>query len=102
MQSYDINVMIAKQKNGYHTYAEEYDVVMEFEEDVDIVKVQEKVSNMIDVEIATSKDIVVFGSVTITMSETHQLIMNFKNTNLDEDEVDEIMDLILIPEEIMH
>jgi hypothetical protein len=43
-----------------------------------------------------------FGSVTITMSDSHQLVMNFKNKDEPNIDADEIFDLLLASEETMN
>ena len=102
MEYYDVNVLIARKKDDIQTYTEEYDMEIEFEDNAEYEDVQTKIAELIDSEIRKSKDIMLFGSVTVTMSDSHQLIMNFKNKDEPNIDADEIFDLLLTSEETMN
>ena len=102
MEYYDVNVLIVRKKDEIETYTEEYDIEVEFKDDAEYEEIQTKISELIDSEIRKSKDIMLFGSVTITMSDSHQLIMNFKNKDEPNIDADEIFDLLLTSEESMN
>ena len=99
MEYYDVNILIARKKDNIQTYTEEYDIEVEFEDDAEFEDIQKKISELIDYEIRRSKDIMLFGSVTITMGESHQIVMHFKNKDEPEIDADEILDLLFTPEE---
>lgn len=102
MEYYDVNVLIARKKDDIETYTEEYDMEIEFEDNVEYEDVQTKIAELIDSEIRKSKDIMLFGSVTVTMSDSHQIVMNFKNKDEPNIDADEIFDLLLTSEETMN
>jgi hypothetical protein len=102
MEYYDVNVLIARKKDDIETYTEEYDMEIEFEDHAEYEDVQTKIAELIDSEIKKSKDIMLFGSVTITISDSHQLVMNFKNKDEPNIDADEIFDLLLTSEETMN
>lgn len=102
MEYYDVNVLIARKKDEIQTYTEEYDMEIEFEDNAEYEDVQTKIAELIDSEIRKSKDIMLFGSVTITMSDSHQIVMNFKNKEEPNIDADEIFDLLLTSEETMN
>lgn len=102
MEYYDVNVLIARKKDDIQTYTEEYDMEIEFEDNAEYEDVQTKIAELIDSEIRKSKDIMLFGSVTVTMSDSHQIIMNFKNKDEPNIDADEIFDLLLTSEETMN
>ena len=102
MEYYDVNVLIVRKKDEIETYTEEYDMEVEFKDDAEYEEIQKKISELIDSEIRKSKDTMLFGSVTITMSDSHQLVMNFKNKDEPNIDADEIFDLLLTSEESMN
>lgn len=102
MEYYDVNVLIARKKDDIETYTEEYDMEIEFEDHAEYEDVQTKIAELIDSEIRKSKDIMLFGSVTVTMSDSHQIVMNFKNKDEPNIDADEIFDLLLTSEETMN
>jgi predicted Holliday junction resolvase-like endonuclease len=102
VEYYDVNVLIVRKKDEIETYTEEYDMEVEFKDDAEYEEIQTKISELIDSEIRKSKDIMLFGSVTITMSDSHQLVMNFKNKDELNIDADEIFDLLLTSEETMN
>ena len=102
MEYYDVNVLIARKKDEIQTYTEEYDMEIEFEDNAEYIDIQNKISELIDAEIRKSKDIMLFGSVTVTMSDSHQIVMNFKNKDELNIDADEIFDLLLTSEETMN
>ena len=102
MEYYDVNVLIVRKKDEIETYTEEYDMEVEFKDDAEYEEIQTKISELIDSEIRKSKDIMLFGSVTITMSDSHQLVMNFKNKEEPNIDADEIFDLLLTSEETIN
>ena len=102
MEYYDVNVLIARKKDVIQTYTEEYDMEIEFEDNAEYEDVQTKIAELIDSEIRKSKDIMLFGSVTVTMSDSHQIVMNFKNKDEPNIDADEIFDLLLTSEETMN
>jgi len=102
MEYYDVNVLIVRKKDEIETYTEEYDMEVEFKDDAEYEEIQTKISELIDSEIRKSKDIMLFGSVTITMSDSHQLVMNFKNKDEPNIDADEIFDLLLTSEETIN
>jgi len=102
VEYYDVNVLIARKKDEIQTYTEEYDMEIEFEDNAEYEDVQTKIAELIDSEIRKSKDIMLFGSVTITMSDSHQIVMNFKNKEEPNIDADEIFDLLLTSEETMN
>lgn len=102
MEYYDVNVLIARKKDDIQTYTEEYDMEIEFEDNAEYEDVQTKIAELIDSEIRKSKDIMLFGSVTVTMSDSHQIVMNFKNKEEPNIDADEIFDLLLTSEETMN
>ena len=102
MEYYDVNVLIARKKDEIQTYTEEYDMEIEFEDNAEYIDIQNKISELIDAEIRKSKDIMLFGSVTVTMSDSHQIVMNFKNKEEPNIDADEIFDLLLTSEETMN
>ena len=102
MEYYDVNVLIARKKDDIETYTEEDDMEIEFEDNAEYEDVQTKIAELIDSEIRKSKDIMLFGSVTVTMSDSHQIIMNFKNKDEPNIDADEIFDLLLTSEETMN
>ena len=102
MEYYDVNVLIVRKKDEIETYTEEYDMEVEFKDDAEYEEIQTKISELIDSEIRKSKDIMLFGSVTITMSDSHQLVMNFKNKDEPSIDAEEIFDLLLTSEESMN
>lgn len=102
MEYYDVNVLIARKKDEIQTYTEEYDMEIEFEDNAEYIDIQNKISELIDAEIRKSKDIMLFGSVTVTMSDSHQIVMNFKNKDEPNIDADEIFDLLLTSEETMN
>ena len=102
MEYYDVNVLIVRKKDEIETYTEEYDIEVEFKDDAEYEEIQTKISELIDSEIRKSKDIMLFGSVTITMSDSHQLVMNFKNKDEPNIDADEIFDLLLTSEETIN
>lgn len=102
MEYYDVNVLIARKKDEIQTYTEEYDMEIEFEDNAEYIDIQNKISELIDAEIRKSKDIMLFGSVTVTMSDSHQIVMNFKNKEEPNIDADEIFDLLLTSEESMN
>lgn len=102
MEYYDVNVLIARKKDEIQTYTEEYDMEMEFEDNAEYEDIQKKIAELIDTEIRKSKDIMLFGSVTVTMSNSHQIVMNFKNKEEPNIDADEIFDLLLTSEETMN
>lgn len=102
MEYYDVNVLIARKKDDIQTYTEEYDMEIEFEDNAEYEDVQTKIAELIDSEIRKSKDIMLFGSVTVTMSDSHQIVMNFKNKDEPNIDADEIFDLLLTSEETMN
>ena len=102
MEYYDVNVLIARKKDEIQTYTEEYDMEIEFEDNAEYIDIQNKISELIDAEIRKSKDIMLFGSVTVTMSDSHQIVMNFKNKEESNIDADEIFDLLLTSEETMN
>lgn len=102
MEYYDVNVLIARKKDEIQTYTEEYDMEIEFEDNAEYEDIQKKIAELIDTEIRKSKDIMLFGSVTVTMSDSHQIVMNFKNKEEPNIDADEIFDLLLTSEETMN
>jgi len=102
VEYYDVNVLIARKKDEIQTYTEEYDMEIEFEDNAEYIDIQNKISELIDAEIRKSKDIMLFGSVTVTMSDSHQIVMNFKNKDEPNIDADEIFDLLLTSEETMN
>jgi len=102
VEYYDVNVLIARKKDEIQTYTEEYDMEMEFEDNAEYEDIQKKIAELIDTEIRKSKDIMLFGSVTVTMSNSHQIVMNFKNKEEPNIDADEIFDLLLTSEETMN
>jgi len=102
VEYYDVNVLIARKKDEIQTYTEEYDMEIEFEDNAEYIDIQNKISELIDAEIRKSKDIMLFGSVTVTMSDSHQIVMNFKNKEEPNIDADEIFDLLLTSEESMN
>ena len=102
MEYYDVNVLIARKKDEIQTYTEEYDMEIEFEDNAEYEDIQKKIAELIDTEIRKSKDIMLFGSVTVTMSDSHQIVMNFKNKEEPSIDADEIFDLLLTSEETMN
>lgn len=102
MEYYDVNVLIARKKDEIQTYTEEYDMEIEFEDNAEYEDIQKKIAELIDTEIRKSKDIMLFGSVTVTMSNSHQIVMNFKNKEEPNIDADEIFDLLLTSEETMN
>lgn len=102
MEYYDVNVLIARKKDEIQTYTEEYDMEIEFEDNAEYIDIQNKISELIDAEIRKSKDIMLFGSVTVTMSDSHQIVMNFKNKEEPNIDADEIFDLLLTSEETIN
>jgi len=102
MEYYDVNVLIVRKKDEIETYTEEYDMEVEFKDDAEYEEIQTKISELIDSEIRKSKDIMLFGSVTITISDSHQLVMNFKNKEEPNIDADEIFDLLLTSEETIN
>jgi len=102
MEYYDVNVLIVRKKDEIETYTEEYDIEVEFKDDAEYEEIQTKISELIDSEIRKSKDIMLFGSVTITISDSHQLVMNFKNKEEPNIDADEIFDLLLTSEETIN
>jgi len=102
VEYYDVNVLIARKKDEIQTYTEEYDMEIEFEDNAEYIDIQNKISELIDAEIRKSKDIMLFGSVTITISDSHQLVMNFKNKEEPNIDADEIFDLLLTSEETIN
>ena len=75
---------------------------IEVEDNAEYEDVQTKIAELIDSEIRKSKDIRLFGSVTVTMSDSHQIVMNFKNKDEPNIDADEIFDLLLTSEESMN
>ena len=102
MEYYDVNVLIVRKKDEIETYTEEYDMEVEFKDDAEYEEIQTKISELSESERRKSKDIMLFGSVTITMSDSHQLVMNFKNKDEPNIDADEIFDLLLTSEESMN
>jgi len=102
VEYYDVNVLIARKKDEIQTYTEEYGMEIEFEDNAEYIDIQNKISELIDAEIRKSKDIMLFGSVTVTMSDSHQIVMNFKNKDEPNIDADEIFDLLLTSEETMN
>ena len=102
MEYYDVNVLIVRKKDEIETYTEEYDMEVEFKDDAEYEEIQTKISELIDSEIRKSKDIMLFGSVTVTMSDSHQIVMNFKNKEEPNIDADEIFDLLLTSEETIN
>ena len=98
-EEYDVNVVFAKQKNENEIYSEETDFRLKVDNQDGI---QEAVSDLVDQEIRSSDDIIIFGSATITISDSHQLVMYFRNQFYDEETADDLMDLLITDEEIMH
>ena len=98
-EEYDVNVIYAKQRNEHEIYSEESDFTLKVKDEDGI---QEAISDLVDQEIRSSDDVVIFGSVTITISDSHQLVMYFRNQNYDEETADDLMDLLITDEEIMH
>ena len=102
MARFQMSVVYAKQKDGFETYSEEYDYTCFVKDKDDIPEIQQTVSEIVDQEIDSSEDEILFGSATVEIAEGHVMVMNFKNENYDDEEMDEIMDLIIAPEETMH
>jgi len=98
-EEYDVNVVYAKQRSEHEIYSEETDFTLKVK---DPEGIQEAVSDIVDQEIRSSDDVVIFGSVTITISDSHQLVMYFRNQSYDEETADDLMDLLITDEEIMH
>lgn len=98
-EEYDVNVVYAKQRSEHEIYSEETDFTLKVK---DPEGIQDAVSDIVDQEIRSSDDVVIFGSVTITISDSHQLVMYFRNQSYDEETADDLMDLLITDEEIMH
>lgn len=102
MARFQMSVVYAKQKDSFETYSEEYDYTCFVKDKDDIPEIQQTVSEIVDQEIDSSEDEILFGSATVEIAEGHVMVMNFKNENYNDEEMDEIMDLIIAPEETMH
>lgn len=102
MARFQMSVVYAKQKDSCETYSEEYDYTCFVNDKDDIPEIQRTVSEIVDQEIDSSEDEILFGSATVEIAEGHVMVMNFKNEHYDDEEMDEIMDLIIAPEETMH
>ena len=94
-----MTVMYAKQKANLHTYSEEYDYTCYCSDSRNIPEIQNTVSEVVDYEILNSDDEVLFGSATIQIKKGQVIIMNFKNEKFDDEELDDLMDLIISPED---
>ena len=102
MARFQMSIVYAKRKTSLETYSEEFDYTCFVDDRNNIPEIQKTVSEIVDHEIDNSKDEVLFGSATIEVNKNQVMVMNFKNEDYDQDEMEEIMDLIISPEEIMH
>ena len=101
MARFEVNIVYAKiEDDGFSTYTEEYDYICFCDEGKSIGYIKEKISEMIEDEIATSKDEVLFGLATAVLGAKDTIIVDFKNKN--HENLEGLIDLILEGERTIH
>jgi len=96
MARFEVNIVYAKmEEDGVSTYTEEYDYICFCSEGKSVKYIKEKISEMIEDEIASSEDEVLFGSADVIVRDKVQLKVTFRNRDCDPEEVEELLDLIL-------
>jgi hypothetical protein len=101
MARFEVNIVYAKmEEDGVSTYTEEYDYICFCDEEKSVINIKEKISEMIEDEIANSEDEVLFGLATAVIDPTSTIIVDFKNK--DHKNVEELIDFILEGERTLH
>ena len=101
MARFEVNIVYAKmEEDGVSTYTEEYDYICFCDEGKSVKHIKEKISEMIEDEIASSEDEVLFGLATAVIDPTSTIIVDFKNK--DHKNVEELIDFILEGERTLH
>ena len=95
MAKFEVFLVMAKKKDNGEVYTEDLEYACYCDDTYKHVHMSDTANELIQDEVDSSEDEVLFGSADVIVRDRVQLKVTFRNRDCDHEEVEELLDLIL-------